>query len=843
MAPPKDRRDRLITSTTFNGIDFVEIASLDQKTLRVHFLNTVTVQGTITDLEITGGETIPKIAILNPTTINDPTHWTTEPTTGQPILTLTVASPGDFSRYMLTLKSTSLDSFFSQITFSFKALCPSDLDCETPVPVCPPDESDIPPIDYLAKDFLSFRQALSDFSALRHPGWVERSEADFGVMFMEALSALADDLSYTQDRIAAEATLETATQRRSIVNHTRLVDYEPRPATAAQTLLQLDVTGNSIPSGLVVSAQAPDGATIYFETGTGLVDRQTDPPALNIKTYLVNPRWNRHNRTATKDYDGMKPYYWDDSQRCLRSGSTDLWIENVNGQSFEFPDDQYLREHRLLLLIETKGATSADPPIREVVRLIKTEPGNDALFNISLTHLIWGSEDALQFDHDLTPDEQGELKTIVVGNLVPATQGRRFSETFVIPKEPDLSVTSAPAPLPSIPQAIVREGRYTNVDPASHPSNSVESSARIPQYLYTLRIAPLACLAVDDPDLPPLPEILLQPQASASPWRWRRKLLDAEPFESAFTLDPVRYSRIARIADASDSQEHLDYDGDDGDTIRFGDGVFGEVPDPDAVFQVTYRVGGGAIGNVAADAITYVDPTVTLITAVTNPFPATGGADPEPTERVRRLAPQAFRAKQFRAVRREDYQAAAQTLPWVQRAGTVFRWTGSWLTVFTTPDPLDSEALTVAQHTQLINLLNRYRLAGYESYVPEPRYVSLDLRVQVCARPDVFRGDVEAALLNALSATRQRDGTTGFFHVDRWTFGMPLERSALEAAIQNAYGVAGVVAIQYRQRGTTSTFLNLPETVKMPVDAILRLDNNPSRPERGSLNITVEGGK
>ena len=262
------------------------------------------------------------------------------------------------------------------------------------------------------------------------------------------------------------------------------------------------------------------------------------------------------------------------------------------------------------------------------------------------------------------------------------------------------------------------------------------------------------------------------------------------------------------------------------------------------MFQVTYRIGGGAIGNVAADAIAYIDPTaLTLIAAVTNPFPATGGADREPAERVRRLAPQAFRAKQFRAVRSQDYQAAAQTLPWVQRAGTVFRWTGSWLTVFTTPDPLEGEALTVPQHTQLIDLLNRYRMAGYESYVPSPRYLSLDLRVQVCARPDAFRGDVEAALLVALSATRQRDGTTGFFHVDRWTFGMPLERSALEAAIQNAYGVAGVVTIQYRQRGITFTFLDLPDTVQIPVDAILRLDNDPSRPERGSLHITVEGGK
>jgi Baseplate J-like protein len=811
---PRDRRSQLLNSTTLNGIDFVEIASADQKTLRVHFLNPVALQGTVSAVAISGGETIPTVPV-NPIQDSD---WIAEE--GHLLLTLRVVAPGDFSRYTLSLTSLKLDAFFHQVIFSFKVLCPSDLDCAPAPPDCPPLSEDLPPIDYLAKDFLSFRRALSDFSALRYPDWQERSEADFGMMFMEALCAIADDLSYSQDRIAAEATLETATQYRSILHHARLVDYEPRPATAARVWLQLDVvTGLTVRSSLLVGAQSPEGMPIPFETGTGLVNPKTGE--FQQETFRVNPLWNRAQ---------MQPYWWDDSQRCLKRGATEMWAVN-HGLGLQAGDR---------LLIETQ-ARQGDPPVREIVQLIAAIEETDDLFNHRVTHLIWRQEDALQFDRDLTQDTAGNPKTILAGNLVPATQGRRYTETFAIPRDPETHTNTA---IPAIPQAIAREGRYPNAQPNSHPANPVAAPARIPQYLYTLRVAPLAWLAPDDPDLSPLPEIVLQPQASANPWLWHRRLLDAKPFASAFTLDPARYSRIARIRDGSSFQEHLDYDGGEGDTIRFGDGIFGEIPDPESVFQVTYRIGGGAIGNVAADAIAYIDPTaLTSIAAVTNPFPATGGADREPAERVRRLAPQAFRAKQFRAVRSQDYQAAAQTLPWVQRAGTVFRWTGSWLTVFTTPDPLEGEALTVPQHTQLIDLLNRYRMAGYESYVPSPRYLSLDLRVQVCARPDAFRGDVEAALLVALSATRQRDGTTGFFHVDRWTFGMSLERSALEAAIQNAYGVAGVVTIQYRQRGITFTFLDLPDTVQIPVDAILRLDNDPSRPERGSLRITVEGGK
>src|SRR5262249_6334208 len=155
-------------------------------------------------------------------------------------------------------------------TFSFKDGCPSKLDCSTSTSPCQAVESDLPPIDYLAKDFLSFRQALLDFSSLRYPEWQERSEGDFGVMFLEALAALADDLSYIQDRVAVESSLETATQRRSLVRHARMVDYEPRRATAAHVMLQFDVDGTNfspIKHGLAVNALGPDGTPITFETG------------------------------------------------------------------------------------------------------------------------------------------------------------------------------------------------------------------------------------------------------------------------------------------------------------------------------------------------------------------------------------------------------------------------------------------------------------------------------------------------------------------------------------------------------------------------------------------------
>ena len=115
-------------------------------------------------------------------------------------------------------------------------------------------------------------------------------------MFLEALASLADDLSYLQDRIAAEAWLETATERRSVTRLARLVDYEPRPATAARVWLAFEMaplaTG-PIPAGIAVSGQAPDGTPIHFETGTGLDDEALLPGPGRVeshRTVLVGRR-------------------------------------------------------------------------------------------------------------------------------------------------------------------------------------------------------------------------------------------------------------------------------------------------------------------------------------------------------------------------------------------------------------------------------------------------------------------------------------------------------------------------------------------------------------------------
>jgi hypothetical protein len=824
LTEPRNRLVLVIQSTTLNGIDFVEVPVVDSTTLLVHFLNAVTVTPVLPVVvvaSITGGDRIQGIVAQSVAAAD----WSVD-ADGRPVLAVHVNQPGDFSNYTLTLTTgtpdpqgppgalaplITLDPMFRSAVFSFKVLCPSDFDCAPSSTCCTPDDPPLPAIDYTAKDFQSFKLALSDFSAQRYPSWQERSEADLGVMFMEALCAVADELSYLQDRVASEAALGTATQRRSLVSMARLVDYEPAPLLSATTTIQCNVAGTSVPAGALITATTPDGAVIPFEIGAGLND---------ATIYTVSPFWN----------DGIQPYWFDDSQQCLSCGSTSMYIL---GHGYGFAAQIAAGGMALLIQTDLPGES-----IREVVNLTAAVEIEDPIYLTGglptpVTLISWGAVDALQRAHDLN-------STHLAGNLLPATQGQRFAESF--------AVGAAPAGSIGIAVAIARYGpNGTAADPNWIVRYPLSRSNATQGRLTWLPSASTGDSAVDPDVAEPQPEIVLtRSLPEPAGFQFAGSLLDATSTEDAYTVDPAAWRVVA--TDGFGNPTQWEYDGDQGDTIRFGDGVFGAAPEEGDLYRVQYRIGLGAAGNVAAGAIQNVDPSAgAWLNSVRNPFIVTNGADAETPQHIERMAPQAFRAVQYRAVQPVDYEAAAKTLPWVLQAGTAFRWTGSWLSVFTTADPAaagtSGASATLTEQEELIDLLNRRRLAGYESYAPPPTLVSIDLCISVCVQTGWLSSDVEAGVLARLADAKQASGAPGFFYADCFTFGTPLYRSNLEAAIQGVAGVSGVLDIEYRRRGASTMFQPLPEVYQPGAGEILRVANDPNYPERGSIRVTAEGGR
>src|SRR5437764_8507819 len=295
---------------------------------------------------------------------------------------------------------------------------------------------------------------------------------------------------------------------------------------------------------LLVSALGADGTAVNFEIedpAAGLAGAVSPaPPAWAT----VDTRWNRAS---------LRPYYWDDSQRCLRAGSTDLYI---TGHGLGLYSGQRL-------LLDTNAEGTADAPVRELVAVSATEEICDPLIGdpppTLLTQVFLVAPTTS--DHDLASTE-------VAGNIVPAVQGLRHSERFAIPD---------PAALPHGPVVVRVAANWTPQDPR-------------PDYRYCLTSGPLAWLATNRPDapLPALPEIVLgevHADDGTSPWPFQHWLLDAGPAGQVFTLTPEQYSPVL----TSGGTTWFDYDGDGGTTIRFGDGTFGMTPLPGTEFRVIYR--------------------------------------------------------------------------------------------------------------------------------------------------------------------------------------------------------------------------------------------------------------
>ena len=179
--------------------------------------------------------------------------------------------------------------------------------------------------------------------------------------------------------------------------------------------------------------------------------------------------------------------------------------------------------------------------------------------------------------------------------------------------------------------------------------------------------------------------------------------------------------------------------------------------------------------------------------------------------------------------------------PHVQRAAATFRWTGSWYTVFVTADRLGGAPVDDPFEAELLDHLEPYRMAGYDLEVDGPRFVPLDVGLHVCVKPEYFRSDVKAAVFEVLSSGARPDGTLGFFHPDRFTFGSSVYLSAIVAAAQAVEGVESVTPATFqRQRDSASSAIDTG-VLEMGRLEIARLDDDPIVPR--ARRARAHGGR
>lgn len=891
----EDRRREDVRRSALLGVDFVEVDDA-QTRLEVFFLGRAPQTLTAANVTIAGGSAVQVVGVRvyrqHDLTLDD---W----------MEVQVDRPGDFSVYTLALAQLDerglptatpmdgLDPRYAHAPFSFKASCPTDLDCRAGQ-VCPPPVRVQPEIDYLAKDYASFRQLILDRLAQTIPEWTETHVPDVGVMLVELLAYAGDQLSYYQDAVATEAYLGTARERISVRRHARLVDYRMHEGCNARAwiVLATDTDATLDPASLFFCtafpgvpaqhvlqpadfAQAPPGSCEIFEP---LVADPSQPIAVRAA----------HSEIAF--------YTWGDCACCLPKGGTratlaDAWIASEGTRTRALA----LAVNDVLIFEEVIGpgtgnAADADPTHRQAVRLTKVTPAIDPLYDAAdggrpVVEIEWCSEDALAFPLCISarmpaPDCSCRDKLSVArGNVVLVDGGATVVETLgtvaTRSSAPSCATECEPATVVLTP---ARFGPVLQQAPLTFGQDLPRCGCAVTVAAQDARRAlPRIALSgtLDTPSGP-----------LSTTWTARADLLESASGDAVF---------VAEIDGAG--RAHL----------RFGNGDEGRIPDAGTTFSARYRVGNGPAGNVGAGAIAYL--VFRSITAgignlvPRNPLAASGGTAPEPLADVRQFAPYAFRDVLERAVTAADYASLAaddarrlaararavaalpvqaplevftppladprageeeeppepEALPpdaclipfqRLQNAQAALVWTGSWYEAQVALDPRGSESVDDELTAEVTAYLERYRRIGHDLGVQGARYVPLDLGLSVCVAPGYLRGQVEAALLGVLGNGVLPDGTLGLFDPDRLTFGQGVYSSPIVAAAQ---AVAGVIEVSITRlaRYVVGSAPPGPRAHDVPAGGVLtmrgfeiaQLDNDPNAPANGRLTLNLRGGR
>lgn len=744
------------------------------------------------------------------------------PGTGDHILQLKVQPIGDYSTYTLKVVfmdvvldennnpvlENKIDPLFASIDFKFRPGC-FNTNCAPISKYEAPSQE--PVIDYLAKDFDSFKHVLINAMLERVPNWQPTSEADLDQVLIDLIAADADELSDYQDRVMNEAYFGRVRKRVSLARHARLMDYHIHQ-------------GNQANTWIAVKMKSDDQIPKDFGVWTGK-DWQYSNAVLFKSIY---------DQECFKDLNELALYSWGGVVTALETGSTEADIVSPDGttkSNAEDLRDLLRRDDVTALVIEEKlnpesgTKRGRDKTGRQLLRLLEDDAAaelvNDPVNNVWAVRVRWQEEDKLKHRYCFVIQCPGKPSREGVsafhGNLIKVTQGRPHIVTFH-------PVGNSLGPGDN--------SKFVRTDEACYERTSWGTLCRLPH--------PLLAYMNTKPggEKPTRSTFMVEVSGFADHWEEQSDLIESKSDDTHFIVETDEF---------------------DMSTVRFGDNVNGRALPQDAVVTCRYQVGRGSLGNVGADSLTGFDNSPTgfpHVEKVWNPLDVTDGQYPEKPSEVVRRATQAYKARQLRAVTLEDYTRRAEELPGVSHAYARYSWTGSWRTVRVAIDPKGTTKLSDELREKIVNHLDAVRLIGEDLEVRCARYVALDIMLRLCAHPDYWPEDLAHELELEFSDGYTVDGRKGFFYQDSWTFGQYLHASQLIGRALAVKGMERMLLVSMRrwnpgsgERAPTiiinSEDLPVAEIVTLKVEPyeVIQVANDPSHLEYGRIEFDIQGGR
>jgi hypothetical protein len=138
----------------------------------------------------------------------------------------------------------------------------------------------------------------------------------------------------------------------------------------------------------------------------------------------------------------------------------------------------------------------------------------------------------------------------------------------------------------------------------------------------------------------------------------------------------------------------------------------------------------------------------------------------------------------------------------------------------------------------LRGLVEPSRMIGSEVFLEGARAASIHVSLSVRAKPGYFRSELRQALAQVFTADQG-----GFFEPGRLGFGVPLYASDIIEAATQVEGVAVACLNLFRRSVTGAQDQSADGLIRVEDDEYIRCLSDRTRPERGTLRITVNAGE